>query len=489
MLGKCVYSGPVALIRKYRRLFQIVVWVWICVAWLMDALADPLPPPQRWNVLLIVSDDLNCDLGCYGDPFAKTPNIDRLAQRGMLFARAYCQYPLCNPSRTSFLTGLRPDTTQVFENDQPPRTKIGRVPFLPEYFHKNGYFTARVGKIAHETFEDAVKWDESKSTIPLPDSLDDAVKPFHAKASDATDEDEPDGYVARRAARILVKERDRPLFLAVGFRKPHIPLVAPRRYFELYPPSSVLLPEQADAPGVPRVARTHAVGRISERQARETIAGYYACVSFMDAQVGVLLDTLDQEKLADHTVVILMSDHGFHLGEHGLWAKQSLFEECTHVPLIVAVPGMERAGQVTPRLVEYVDLYPTLIQLCGLPRRVELEGASLVPLLADPLRPWKSAVFSQVKRQVGDFSGHSKQWDRFWDHAMHGPQHDVMGQSVETERFHYIEWGSKQVSQLYDLQSDPHEYTNLVSRTDLGEVRERMRDALHDGWHGALPSR
>jgi arylsulfatase A-like enzyme len=219
------------------------------------------------------------------------------------------------------------------------------------------------------------------------------------------------------------------------------------------------------------------------------ISGYYACTSFMDAQVGVLLDTLERSKLADHTIVVMMSDHGFLLGEHGLWQKKMLFEECTRVPLIVSVPGMEHAGAASQRLVEYVDLYPTLVQLCALPVRTDLEGTSFVPLLADPNRPWKRAAFSQVKRQAGDFAGHETQWHRFWHHFIHETKRDVVGRSIETERFHYIEWGGQQVSQLFDLQNDPHEYANLVGQAASAETKETLHRLLQDGWRAARPVR
>jgi uncharacterized sulfatase len=365
------------------------------------------------NVLMIACDDLNTRIGCWGDPVVKTPNIDRLAARGTRFERAYCHYPLCNPSRTSLLSGLRPDTTRVFDNNTPPRTTIGNVSFLPEWFAQNGYFTAKIGKVAHGAFEDAVKWDISRPATPGRNARREAggkkrgnngkqvgeeggIKLSWTRTENQ-DEDEPDGHTARQIVDILEQKLNgQPFFLAAGFHKPHLPWVAPKRYFDMYPPEQIHLPETPanDRDDIPPMALTHTAGddQLSDLDKKTCIASYHACTTFLDAQIGVLLAALDRHKLWDNTVVILWADHGWHLDEHlGLWRKMTVFEEASHVPLIISAPGLER-GVACRRLVEWTDIYPTLTQLCGLGNPPGLEGISLVPLLHDPARPWKKAA-------------------------------------------------------------------------------------------------
>lgn len=447
------------------------------------------------NVLFIMADDLNVDLGCYGHPLVKTPNLDRLAARGVRFARAYCQYPLCSPSRTSLLSGLRPDTTKIYGNGVP----FKGATWLPEYFGQNGYFTARVGKIEHGVGaigaggEKLINWDVQESpqgNAPL--ILRDhaaarkagskAPRPKAAqivewRAVETRDEEEADGITARRVVQLMEQHQNdaKPWFLGAGFFRPHLPMVAPRRYFAMYPPEKIVLPNKTEPVGdrddIPPIAltRTGEVDRMSDAQKREAIAAYYACVSFLDAQVGVLLDALDKHKLWDNTVVVFLGDHGFHLGEHAgrggdlsLWLKQTLFEEAARAPLIVAAPGIKPG--VSPRLVEFVDLYPTLVELCGLPARSGLEGTSFAPLLSDPTRAWKPAAFSQVTRGNG-----------------------VMGRGVWTERFRYTEWGSEKIAELYDLQTDPKEYVNLATNARHAKTVAEMKRLLRAGKDRKMP--
>jgi len=441
-------------------------------------------PSRRLNVLLIAVDDLNNHLGCYEHPVVKSPNIDRLAQRGVRFDRAYCQYPLCNPSRTSFLSGRRPDTTGIFTNTTPPRTTLKDVVFLPEYFKQHGYFTARVGKIAHGRFADAVKWDVSEEPgrdqggddeqrgqgrrrRPPGGAATQGQQPLW-QATHNKDEAEPDGRTARRIVQLMEQNKDKPFFIAAGFHKPHIRWIAPKKYFDMYPPDKIQLPQEPadDRQDIPNVAlnRNANFASITNAQSRrQAIAAYYACTTFLDAQVGVLLDALDRLKLWDNTVVVFLSDHGFHLGEHGgLWAKMSLFEPSARVPFLIAAPG-KKAGVASPRLVELVDVFPTLTQLCGLPTPEGMEGVSLVRLLEDPNRPWKKAAFTQVQRG------------------------GVMGRSVRTERYRYTEWGSEKVAELYDHETDPLEHTNLVNDPKHAKVVEEMRRLLKEGWRAAAP--
>jgi uncharacterized sulfatase len=431
-------------------------------------------PARKLNVLFIAVDDLNNSLGCYGHPVVQSPNIDKLAARGMRFDRAYCQYPLCNPSRTSLLSGRRPDTTQITDNTTPPRTHLGDVVFLPEHFQKNGYYTARVGKIAHGRFEDAVKWDYSGG--PARKDKDKGEQEVVQQegglkltwtATNNKDEDEPDGRTARQIAKLLEQHQDQPFFLAAGFHKPHLPFVAPKKYFDLYPPEKITLPKEPPEhlKDIPPIARTHTAGdeKMTDLEKKQAIAAYYACTSFIDAQVSVLMEAMDRLKLWDNTIVVLWGDHGWHLSEHGgMWRKMSLFEESARVPLIVVTPG-KKANVSSPRLVEFVDLYPTLCELCGLSTPKGMEGLSFVPLLDDPNRPWKKAAYTTVRRGK------------------------VLGHTVRTERYRYIEWGDEKTAQLYDHDKDPHEYVNLINDPKHAEVVAALRKLLKDGWKSTLP--
>jgi uncharacterized sulfatase len=415
---------------------------------------------QKPNVLVIIVDDLNNHLGCYGAAGVHTPNIDRLARRGVCFDRAYCQYPLCNPSRASFLSGRRPATTGVFGNTTSPRKNLGDVAFLPAFFRMHGYFTARHGKVMHGTFEEPAMWDVSG-----PIYGNGSGTPF-GKPLDKADEKTQDGVSARRTVQLLEERRDKPFFIVAGFHRPHTPLEAPRRFFDMYPAVRQPLPEQpADGRKLaPRFAfkTTHPTMK-DDDEIRRARAAYYACVSFVDAQIGLILDALERQKLMDNTLIVLFSDHGFHLGEHiGLWGKSTLFEESARVPLIVVAPGKQH-GVHSPRLVELVDVYPTLADLCGLPAAKGVEGASFAPLLDDPQRPWKRAAFTSIQRNGG--------------------------KSVRTERYRCTVWGMTPTSpaELYDHDRDPRELVNLASDPAHAAVLAEMRRLLRDGWQAALP--
>jgi uncharacterized sulfatase len=449
--------------------------------------ADPPRPARRPNVLYIVADDLNARLGCYGDPLAKTPHLDRLAAGGVRFDRAYCQFPLCNPSRSSILSGRRPDTTGVFDNATLARARVGKdAVFLPELFRANGYFTARVGKIAHHAHEGQVTWDVSEHPRgPKGENLmerayaaidGNGIGEFSLgwKATSTRDEDEPDGVVATRVIELLrqAKAGGKPFFVAAGFYRPHLPFVAPKRYFDLYPPDEVTLPDEpaGHTAAVPKPALNYNPNdaRYTADERRAAVRAYLASVSFMDAQVGRVLAALDELKLADDTVVVFFGDHGFHLGEHGgLFRKQSLFEESARVPLVVRVPGRKPA--VSPRLVELVDLYPTLAELAGLPPPAGLEGTSFVPLLDAPTRPWKAAAFTAVARRPAAPGGRP-----------------AFGRSVRTERYRYTEWDGGG-AELYDHDADPKEYRNLAADPAHADAVGRLRKALADGWRAAVP--
>jgi uncharacterized sulfatase len=418
-------------------------------------------PAGRLNVVLIVADDLYWKIGLYGHPEVRTPHLERLAARGRRFDAAYAQYALCNASRTSFMTGWRPERTRVWGNADPPRAHLlGAVP-MQELFKAQGYFTARVGKIYHGPFETQFQWDLAEDAPDLPEEQVGDDEAFEARVirTERDDAAEPDGRTARRAAQVIEQNQGRPFFVAVGFVRPHGPWMAPRRYFDLYPPAGVKLPAQVanDLDDVPRVAlKRGAEPSIPAAKRQEALAAYYACISFMDAQVGVLVDTLDRLSLWDRTVVVFVSDHGIQRGEHGLWRKNMLFEESARVPLIVAAPQVARPGTPAAGLVELVDVYPTVADLAGVPAPSPLDGVSLRPLLADPLARGKEAAFTVSSR---------------------GRR---LARSVRTARHRYT-WWRPDAAELYDHERDPDEIRNLARdpahRDTVGRLKRVIEDA------------
>lgn len=447
------------------------------------------------NVLVILSDDLNTGLGCYGHPQVKSPNIDRLASRGVRFERAYCQFPLCNPSRSSFMTGMRPDTTGVLDNAAVFRARHPGVVTMPQLFRKNGYFAARVGKIYHygvpnqigtSGLDDPPSWETFVN--PKGRDVDDEAKIFSIKpgsgfgatlswlAADGADAEQTDARGAEAAVRLLEQNKDRPFFLAVGFYRPHTPYVAPKKYFDMYPLDSIKVVSAPGRDGVPAPALTVNPPDygISDDLKRQAIRAYYASTTFMDAQVGTVLDALDRLNLAEKTVVVFWSDHGYHLGEHGLWQKQSLFEESTHVPLVFAGPGVKAAGKSSPRVVELIDVYPTLADLCGLAAPAHLEGKSLKPLLDDPAGAWSRPALTQVRRGGGNASSKAQAKAKKAGQAPAYP-----GYSVRTDRYRYTEWdGGRLGRQLYDHRTDPDELHNLADDPKMAEVVADMKREL-----------
>lgn len=463
--------------------------------------------PRRPNVLFIAVDDLRPTLGCYGAPVVRTPHLDGLAAHGTVFNRAYCQQAVCSPSRTSLLTGRRPDTTHVYDLETHFRKFLPDVVTLPEQFKRSGYHAESMGKIYHGGLDDAQSWSvphwtpkakqyQTEATDRLlaqieaegqaqgmePKQWRDKHRGPAWEAPDVPDNALADGMIGDHAVEALGRLRDRPFFLAVGFLKPHLPFVAPKRYYDLYDPAQIKLADNPFAPqDVPQYALSNwgelrvyhgmpATGPVTDTQARELIHGYYAATSYTDAQVGRLLEGLQQQGLADNTIVILWGDHGWQLGEHGMWCKHTNFETSVRSPLLISVPGQPPAH--TDALVEFVDIYPSLCELCGVPLTEGLEGTSFAPLVKDPQRPWKSAAFSQYPRGI----------------PREGPG---MGHSMRTDRYRFTEWKANRTGfveyELYDHLVDPQENANLARRPECAELVKRLATQLQAGWQGALP--
>lgn len=452
----------------------------------------PIRGADRPNVLFIAADDLNTAIGCYGSVIAKTPHLDRLAASGVCFERAYHQIPLCNPARASVMTGLRPDRTGVYDLSRHFRETLPDAVTLPQRFAEAGYFTARVGKIFHydvpadigtEGFDDAPSWrvtvnpkgrdktEEARVFNAEPHRKISASLSWHA--AEGSDGEQTDGMIATEAIRLLGEHRDEPFFLGVGFFRPHTPFVAPKRWFELHPLESMRLPyapadDRGDLPAASFAHNNPVPGYgLDEETLRRALHAYHACVSFVDAQVGRLLAALDELGLADNTIVVFWSDHGYHLGEHGgIWQKRTLFEEATRAPLLIRVPGLPGNGRPCRRVVEFVDIYPTLLDAAGLALPEGLDGRSLLPLLRDPLTTREGGAVSQVLRPGGD--------------RLPGP---VMGRSVRTERWRFTEWnGGAAGTELYDHAADPNEFRNLARNPSpemirlIGELRAAFGD-------------
>jgi iduronate 2-sulfatase len=472
-------------------------------SWAQDLVVQrrPLANDRPPNVLFIAVDDLSCALGCYGDLLAQTPNMDRLAASGVCFQRAYNQLPLCNPTRASVMTGMRPDRIKVYDLDRHFRDEVPDVKTLPQVFKDNGYFAARVGKIYHynvpasigtDGFDDPDSWDLTVN--PKGRDKDDESLIYNAEphrkisaalswlAAEGEDEEQTDGMIASSAIELMQKHRDQPLFLAVGFFRPHTPYVAPKKYFDLYPSAKMRLPfaPADDREDIPVAAFAHNCPvpnyGLEHDVLLQATQAYYACVSFVDAQVGRLLDALEELEMADNTIVVLWSDHGYHLGEHqGIWQKRTLFEQSARSPLMMRVPGVSGAGQSCRRIVEFVDIYPTVIDAAGIGAEnpQQLDGKSLLPLLVDPLRDWEGAAVTQVLRPADD--------------RLSRP---VMGCSIRTERWRYTEWaeGASGV-ELYDHHSDPGEFHNLALEPtpELQRLMVDLRGKLHARASGKVP--
>ncbi len=479
---------------------------------LLFALASACQAAARPNVLFIAVDDMRPELGCYGNTVVKSPNLDRLAARGMVFNHAYCQQAVCSPSRSSLLTGRRPDATRVWDLETHFRVALPDAVTLPQYFKGQGYYCSALSKIFHHGFEDGRSWNEPH-WYPNGQTIDtdpvDWTKRIVAKVANgvqeysaasmpkdndkpnagrkgprgnafeiSTREDDqlPDGVTATEAIKRLhaLKEKSEPFFLAVGFLKPHLPFVAPKKYWDLYDPDKIPLPAIDHLPeGAPAFAghdnsELHAYANVPEGNpipadfAKTLRHGYYACISYTDAQVGRLLDALDKEGLAGNTIIVFWGDHGWQLGDHGLWHKHTNFELATRAPLIMSVPGQKTAGQKCDAPVEFVDIYPTLADLCGLPAPTGLDGASLKPLVEDPAASLHKVAISQYPRGGATTSSHP-----------------LMGYSIRDERWRLTVWrdrkeGTIAATELYDEANDPAETVNLADKAEHKAVVERL---------------
>lgn len=444
----------------------------------VPAMADQPTP----NVLFIAVDDLRPELGCYDKEHIVSPNIDRLAESGMVFERAYCMVPTCGASRASLMTGLRPTPNRFVGFDANAQKEVPNVATLNSHFKSHGYHSLSLGKVFHDLDDSSAGWSEQAwkptdigQNYRLPENQDLATRSDNERgppyeAADAPDSDYPDAAIATRAIEDLqkLKDKDQPFFLAVGFLKPHLPFVAPKKYWDLYDRDTIGLPSNYHPPkDVPSEAihrwgelRHYATvprkGPVPDAMAHELIHGYYACVSFVDAQVGRLLNELERLELADNTIVVLWGDHGWNLGEHTLWCKHSCFETSMHAPLIVRAPGVTRSGQRTKALTEFIDIYPSLCELATLPLPEHLEGTSFVPQLKDPTLAGKSAAIGRFKA----------------------------GDTIRTDQFRFTQYRNSQGKEagrmLYNHHQDPDENTNVAGHPSHTEVVESLGKALHN---------
>lgn len=470
---------------------------------LTEPITSAAAAEKKPNVLLICIDDLKPALGCYGDPLAKTPNIDRLAARGTLFEKAYCNQAVCSPSRNALLTGLRSQTIGIYDLATNFRKAVPDATTLPQHFKQQGYRTEALGKIfhvGHGNQDDAASWSvphwrSSENSYAIEENrpggngkgrgkgkakAKNAAKPKGVpyEKADVADNEYPDGAVADEAVKRLAAaaEREEPFFLAVGFVKPHLPFCAPKKYWDAFdatafqpasrqtPPDGA--PPYAPAPGgeLRNYRNVPKQGALPEELQRTLIHGYYAAASYTDAQIGRVIDELDRLDLAGNTVIVLWGDHGWHLGDHGQWCKHSNYEQAAHIPLIIAAPQQAGKGQRVQGVVESVDVYPTLAQLAGLstPGTQTLDGMSLASVLKNPIAPTKAAIYHSFPRNANGRA--------------------LIGRAVRTDRYRLVEWkeaGSDPATaeyELYDYESEPEEPRNLAA--ERPEVVSELKPLL-----------
>ena len=466
-----------AMIQRKWKVFLAASALGIMLSGLFVSIGDAAE--KKTNVLFLICDDLNCDLACYGHAQVKSPNIDRLAAQGVRFENAYCQYPLCGPSRASFMTGMYPDQTLIHRNAICIRERLPDVRSLSQHFRQAGYTAARVGKIYHynvpgdigtDGHDDPDSWGmtfnprgRDKDDEPIIFTLEPGKfgGTLSWLAAEGTDDEQTDAIGAKHAIELLEKfaKDDKPFYLAVGLYRPHTPYVAPKKYFELYPLDEITVPrppagylDTLPLPARQSVTRKKVQIDLEESLAKRAIQAYHASITFADAQLGRILDALERLGLDENTVILMTSDHGYHMGEHGHWQKTTLFENATHVPLIISVPGMTTAGLSTGCPAEMIDFYPTLADLCGLSIPEHASGVSLVPVLRDPSARPRTAALTQY----------------------------LSGYSIRTERYRYTEWGenASMGAELYDRLSDPAEMVNLAGKEQYAKTIAELSQLL-----------
>ena len=491
---------------------------------------------QLPNILFISFDDLRPDLGCYGNEVIQTPHIDKFAKAGVVFSRAYCQAAVCAPSRASYMTGLRPDSNRVWHLGDKFRKINPDIKTIPQYFHDNGYYTVSMGKIFHNHMPDSVSFDEPDlrpDEYKTPDMVDRDAESFYydealnnelarvrnerlkrnpnayaggwaygraVECSEAPDDAFYDGAQTDLAIETLnrLKEKDQPFFLALGYFRPHLPFVAPKKYWDLYERENIpmatnpFLPENSPVMAMNSAyeltgcydmeyVKHPSIFHLSEDTARMLKHGYYASVSYVDACFGKLMNALSEMNLIENTIIVVLGDHGWKLGEHGSWCKQTNYDNDTRVPLIVSAPGIKGKGRKCNKLTELVDLYPSLLDLAGIEVPEYLQGTSFSPLLDDPELDWKTAVFSQYHRRP----------------RVTPDKNRYMGYSMTTSQYHYVEWyywdseekeaGEFVARELYDHHIDPEENSNIAGVESKKDLVQSLSVQLHNGWQAAKP--
>lgn len=448
---------------------------------------------KKLNVLFIAVDDLRPEANASGSKLIKTPNLDRIAARGTTFDRAYCQQAVCSPSRSSLMTGRRPDATRVWDLETHFRKALPEAVTVAQHFKNNGYFTQGMGKIFHGGYDDAPSWSvpwgtpkaptyasaeaQKQQSDPANTNKKGKMKGPATESEDVPDDTYVDGKVARLAAETLgeLKKKGQPFFLAVGMARPHLPFVAPKKYWDLYDPKAIYVPAFQKIPeGTPEfVGHNNSelksysdipdVGPVDEATARHLRHGYYAAISYMDAQVGLVLDALEKQGLAQDTVIVLWGDHGWQLGEHGLWHKHTNFEVAANAPLFISMPGQKAAGQKSASLAEFIDIYPTLADACGLPKPKDVDGVSLRPVLDDAAAKVRPVAISQYPRTDAGKS--------------------LMGYSIRDDRWRLTLWRNRadntiHATELYDEANDHHETVNVATKPENADVIARLTKHL-----------
>jgi iduronate 2-sulfatase len=493
---------------------------------------DKLAAKEKPNILFIAVDDLRPELGCYGNKYVISPNIDRLANDGILFNQAHCQSAVCNPSRASLLTGLRPDTIKVWDLRTNFRDNMPEAVTLPQYFKQNGYHTVGIGKIFHNTIPDDLSWSESKLHVngyPFdPDAVyrsEKGIEYIENRKAEIIAEGKQDRYIDRIGEwyvkamayempdvpdnayfdgaqtdvaidkLVELKKKDKTFFFGVGYYRPHLPFNVPKKYWGMYKREEIPLaandfvPKNAPIMAINNLRELRSYsdfknvvhpteGKLTEEEARVLKHGYLASVTYIDTQIGRLLARLKELNLDKNTIVVLWGDHGWKLGEHNSWCKMTNFEIDTRVPMIISSPETKGKKIKTDRMVEFVDIYPTLCELSGLKIPAGLEGFSAAPLIDNPNRQWKKAVFSQFFRE-----GVWKAPDGI----------EYMGYSIRTDRYRYNEWFNWETKELaaielYDHQTDPDENENIAVNTENAGFIEKLSAQLKAGWKAATPN-